>query len=88
MEEKQRELTIRLNKQTKHFKQKETDWRSEIEVCAHVGLLSVLVELLRQSVHVGLLTAHVGLLSVCAFWITDYTCTHHINSCTALFTYI
>ena len=62
MEEEQKGLKIKLNKQTKHFKQKETEWRAEIEVCAHVGLLSVHVGLL--SVHVGLLSVHVGLLSV------------------------
>ena len=69
MEEKQRELKIKLNKQTKHFKQKETEWRAEIEVCVHVGLLSVNVGLL--SLYVGLLTARVELYSIVC--ITEYT---------------
>ena len=61
MKGKQRESTISLNKQRKHFQQKETEWKAEIEVCAHVRLQSVHVGLL--SVHVGLLNVHVGLLS-------------------------
>ena len=62
MEEEQKELKRRLNKQMKCFRQKEIEWRAEIEVNVHVGLLRVFVGLL--TVRVGLLTVHVGLLSV------------------------